>query len=122
VALVESIITTELVSEMSRIADEVHVDRAVVRYVRQLAEASREREHVRLGISARGCLALVRVSKTWAAAAGRAHVVPEDVAELAHPVLRHRLILDGEAQFRGVEVGHVIDDLLDAVPVPTVRA
>ena len=111
----------ELVTEMSRIADEVYVDRAVISYVRQLAEASREAEHVRLGISARGCLALIRVTKTWAAAAGRTHVVPEDVAELAHPVLSHRLILDGEAQYRGIAVEAVVDDLLDRVPVPALR-
>jgi MoxR-like ATPase len=121
-ALVEPIMKIDLVSEMSRIADEVHVDRSVVTYVRQLAEASRDMEHVRLGLSPRGCLALIRVIKTWAVADGREHVVPEDVAELAHPVLGHRLILDGEAQFRGVEVDQVIDQLLDRVRVPSLRA
>ena len=121
-ALVEPIMKIDMVSEMSRIADEVHVDRAVVTYVRQLAEASRDMEHVRLGISPRGCLALIRVIKTWAAADGRGHVVPEDVAQLAHPVLGHRLILDGEAQFRGVEVDQVIDALLERVRVPSLRA
>jgi MoxR-like ATPase len=120
--LVEPIMKIDLVSEMSRIADEVHVDRSVITYVRQLAEASREMEHVRLGISARGCLALIRVIKTWAVADGREHVVPEDVAELARPVLGHRLILDGEAQFRGIEVDQVVEDLLARVPVPRVRA
>ena len=121
-ALVEPIMKIDLVTEMSRIADEVHVDRAVVTYVRQLAEASRDMEHVRLGLSPRGCLALIRVIKTWAVADGREHVVPEDVAELAHAVLGHRLILDGEAQFRGVEVDQVIDELLDRVRVPSLRA
>jgi MoxR-like ATPase len=121
-SLVEPIMKIDLVEEMSRIADEVHVDRAIVTYVRQLAEASRDMEHVRLGISPRGCLALIRVIKTWAVADGREHVVPEDVAELAHPVLGHRLILDGEAQFRGVEVDQVIDQLLDRVRVPSLRA
>jgi MoxR-like ATPase len=121
-ALVEPIMKIGLVEEMSRIADEVYVDRSVVTYVRELAEASRDMEHVRLGLSPRGCLALIRVIKTWAVADGREHVVPEDVAELAHPVLGHRLILDGEAQFRGVEVDQVIDELLNRVRVPSLRA
>ena len=121
-ALVEPIMKIELVTEMSRIADEVYVDRSVVTYIRQLAEMSRTMDHVRLGISARGCLALMRVIKTWAVADGREHVVPDDVAQLAHPVLSHRLILDGEAQFRGVAVDQVVNELLDRVPVPTVRA
>jgi MoxR-like ATPase len=121
-ALVEPIMKIGLVTEMRHIADEVHVDRSVVTYVRQLAEASRDMEHVRLGLSPRGCLALIRVIKTWAVADGREYVVPEDVAALAHAVLGHRLILDGEAQFRGVEVTQVIDELLDRVRVPSLRA
>jgi MoxR-like ATPase len=121
-SLVEPIMNISMIGEMSRIADEVYVDRAIVSYVRQLAEASRDMEHVRLGLSPRGCLALIRVIKSWAAADGREHVVPEDVVQLAHPVLGHRLILDGEAQFRGVEVDQVIDELLGRVRVPSLRA
>jgi len=120
-ALVEPMTTMDVITQMSRIADEVYVDRAVVTYIRQLAEASREQEHVRLGISPRGCLALIRVIKAWAAADGRDHAVPEDVAQLAHPVLSHRLILDGDAQFRGIDVEQVVDDLLGRVPVPSLR-
>ena len=75
----------------------------------------------RLGLSARGCLALVRVSKTWAAADGRDHVLPDDVKELAEPVLCHRLLLDAEAQFSGVTIETVIARLLDNVAPPTDR-
>ena len=90
----------------------MYVDRAVVRYVRQLAEASRELQHVKMGLSARGCLALVRVAKTWAAADGRTTVVPADITTLAAPVLCHRLLLDPQAQFSGVSVDDVIERLL----------
>ena len=77
--------------------------------------------HVKLGLSARGCLAFIRVAKTWAAADGRDHVVPDDVKELAEPVLSHRLLLDAEAQFTGVTVESVIGRLIDAVVPPTDR-
>ena len=107
-ALLEPVVDSAIVHEMSQIADRVYVDRALISYVRQLAEASRELEHVRLGLSARGCLALIRVAKTWAAADGRTHVVPQDVVTLASPVLCHRLILDAEAAFRGVTVDDVV--------------
>ena len=89
---------------MSGLADEVYVDPAVIGYVAELAEESRRQPHVKLGLSPRGCLALVRVAKTWAAADGRDHVVPDDVKDLAEPVLSHRLLLDAEAQFSGVDV------------------
>jgi MoxR-like ATPase len=120
-ALVKPIATTEHIERMIALATEVHVDRALVRYVRQIAEASRSHEQVSLGLSTRGCLALVRVAKTWAAAAGRGAVVPEDINVLAEPVLCHRLLLDPQAQFSGVAVTEVIADLLAAVPPPVDR-
>jgi MoxR-like ATPase len=121
-AMLEPVVDPAIVQEMSKIADRVYVDRAVISYVRQLAEASRDLEHVRLGLSARGCLALIRVAKTWAAADGRTHVVPQDVVTLASPVLCHRLILDAEAAFRGVTVDDVVQQLMAAVPAPSDRA
>jgi MoxR-like ATPase len=121
-ALLEPVVDPAIVQDMSKIADRVYVDRAVISYVRQLAEASRDLEHVRLGLSARGCLALVRVAKAWAAADGRTHVVPQDVVTLASPVLCHRLLLDAEAAFRGVTVDDVIQQLMAAVPAPLDRA
>jgi MoxR-like ATPase len=121
-ALLEPVVDPAIVQDMSKIADRIYVDRAVISYVRQLAEASRDLEHVRLGLSARGCLALVRVAKAWAAADGRTHVVPQDVVTLASPVLCHRLLLDAEAAFRGVTVDDVIQQLMAAVPAPLDRA
>jgi MoxR-like ATPase len=120
-ALVEPVITANTIAQMSGLADDVYVDPAVVSYVAELAEESRRQPHVRLGLSARGCLALIRVAKTWAATDGRNHVLPDDIKELAQPVLCHRLLLDAEAQFSGVTVEDVIGRLLDAVSPPTDR-
>ncbi len=120
-ALVAPAITAETIAQMSGLADDVYVDPAVVSYVAELAEESRRMPHVKLGLSARGCLAFVRVAKTWAAADGRDHVVPDDVKELAEPVLCHRLLLDAEAQFTGVTIESVISRLVDAVSPPTDR-
>jgi MoxR-like ATPase len=120
-ALVSPVITAKTIAQMSGLADDVYVDPAVISYVAELAEESRRQPHVRLGLSARGCLALIRVAKTWAAAVGRNHVLPDDVKELAQPVLCHRLLLDAEAQFSGVTVEDVIGRLLDSVSPPTDR-
>jgi MoxR-like ATPase len=106
---------------MSGLADDVYVDPAVLGYVAELAEESRRQPHVKLGLSARGCLAFIRVTKTWAAAEGRDHVIPDDVRVLAEPVLSHRLLLDAEAQFSGISVETVIGRLLDSVAPPTDR-
>ena len=120
-ALVTPVITAKTIAQMSGLADDVYVDPAVISYVAELAEESRRQPHVRLGLSARGCLAMIRVAKTWAAADGRNHVLPDDVKELAEPVLCHRLLLDAEAQFSGVTVEDVIGRLLDSVSPPTDR-
>jgi MoxR-like ATPase len=120
-ATIQPIITAATVAQMSELADQVHVDPAVVAYVSHLAEESRRHPQVKLGLSARGCLAFVRTAKTWALADGRNHIVPDDIKELAVPVLCHRLLLDAEAQFNGVTVEQVISQLLDDVAPPTER-
>ncbi len=119
---VGALITSKAVSEMSKAADDVHVDPAVLAYVSRLAEESRRAKHVKLGMSVRGCLALVRVAKTWAVADGRHYVVPDDIKELAVPVLSHRILLDAEAEFTGISVIDVIAQILAEVKPPAERA
>ena len=116
------VVTTQEIDQMTRLADAVHVDRAVISYVRRLAEASREIPDVRIGLSTRGCLAWIRAAKAWALAERRGHVVPEDIATLAHPVLGHRLLMESGALYGGTTSADVIDRLLAQVPVPRDRA
>ena len=116
------VVTAAVVTDMAALADEVHVDPAILAYVSRLAEESRRHPSVRLGLSVRGCLAFVRVAKTWAVSQGRDHVIPDDIKLLAEPVLNHRLILTAEAQFAEITVQQVIDQLLAQVPAPSERA
>ena len=96
------VVTADAVLEMAQLARTVHVDPSVNDYVSRLVDATRSATEVRLGVSVRGALALVRSAKTLAAASGRHYVVPDDVKSLAEPVLAHRLVLDPEAEFDGV--------------------
>jgi MoxR-like ATPase len=118
---VQPVITSGTIAQMSQLADEVYVDPAILTYVAELAEASRRHPQVRLGASVRGCLALVRTAKVWALAESRTQVIPDDIKALAQPVLSHRLILDAEAQFNGVTVAQVIDQLVTEVAPPLER-
>ena len=121
-ALVTPVITAATIAQMSGLADEVYVDPAVVGYVAELAEESRRQPHVQARALGRAAAwRFIRVAKTWAAADGRDHVVPDDIKDLAEPVLCHRLLLDAEAQFSGVTVETVIGRLLDDVAPPTDR-
>jgi MoxR-like ATPase len=116
------VITADVVAQMGSLADMVHVDNAVLAYISRIAEESRRHPHVKLGMSVRGCLAYVRCAKTWAASDGRGFVVPDDVKELAVPILSHRVLLDAESQFSGTTVEQVIGQILDEVQPPSQRA
>ena len=100
----------------------MHTDPAILAYVSRLAEETRRNKSTRLGVSVRGCLALVRAAKSWAVAHGRTFVIPDDVKELTLAVLAHRLLLTPEAQFGGVTAEQVIGEVLSIVPPPTERS
>jgi MoxR-like ATPase len=119
---IRPVVTSQQVAEMAQLVSGVHVDPAVLGYVSRLAEESRRHQHVKLGLSVRGCLAMVRTAKTWAASLGRNFVTPDDIKELAVPVLSHRILLDAEAQFSGTTVYEVIDAIMTTVVPPTERA
>ena len=115
------VVTADAVLEMAQLARTVHVDPSVNDYVSRLVDATRSATEVRLGVSVRGALALVRSAKTLAAASGRHYVVPDDVKSLAEPVLAHRLVLDPEAEFDGVTPSSVIGQLLLETSPPSDR-
>ncbi len=121
-ATLRPVITTGGVIDMTDLAAQVHIDAAVLDYVARLVEATREDVQTALGASVRGGLALVRCAKVWAAASGRGYVLPDDVKDLAVPVLAHRLILDTEAEFAGVTNIQVVERLLGSVHPPAHRA
>ncbi len=114
-------ITTEAVAEMADLVRDNHVDSAVLDYVQQLSEATRENPDTTLGVSTRGAIAMVRAARVWAASQGRNYVTPDDVKILAQPVWSHRVVLDPEAEFGGTSQASVVDKALDTVPPPQVR-
>jgi MoxR-like ATPase len=107
---------------MARLAANVHTDPSILTYISQIADATRRMPDVMLGLSIRGAMAYTRAAKTWAASVGRNFVLPDDVKELAIPLLSHRLILDPEAEFNGATVSSVINRVLDEVAPPADRA
>jgi MoxR-like ATPase len=118
---VKPLITSQAVSDMAALAAKVHADRALLAYVSRLGEETRRAPDVELGVSIRGCMALVRAAKTWAAANGRSYMVPDDVKSLALPVLGHRLMLTADAAYAGVTAEQVIARILSELPPPQER-
>jgi len=120
-AALSPVVTAAVVNDMAALADEVHVDDAILDYLSRIAEETRRHVSIRLGLSVRGCLAFIRCAKTWAISQGRNHVIPDDIKLLAQPVLNHRLLVTPEAQFAGITVEQVIGQILGEVSPPTER-
>ncbi|SFR87373.1 MoxR-like ATPase [Agromyces sp. CF514] len=118
---VEPQLGADEIVQMAAAARTVHVDPTIHDYVSRLVDATRTTREVRLGVSVRGALALIRAAKTHAAGRGRHYVVPDDVKALAEPVLAHRLILDAEAEFDGVTASNLIAQVLIETPPPSSR-
>jgi MoxR-like ATPase len=91
---------------------------ALVEYAVIITEATRQHPDVRYGASPRGSIALVRAAQAVAATYGRGFVTVDDIKEVAHPVLDHRLILTPDAELRQRRAEDIVDDLLDEIPVP----
>jgi MoxR-like ATPase len=91
-------------------------------YAVRLAAATRAHQAVRFGASPRGSIALVRAAQGLAATHGRDYVIPDDVKDVAQPVLGHRLVLTPEAELSRRQVSQVVAELLREVPAPTAVA
>ncbi len=125
--MVRRVLPLEDVEEIASLAASVHVDDRISRYLVQIVGATRRpaefrlqslAPHISFGASPRATLALAHVAKGHAFIQGRAFVIPEDVKAVAHDVLRHRLVLSYEATADQVTSDRIIDQILNAVPVP----
>ena len=96
----------------------VHVADVLRRYVVDVVRATRTSDEIQLGASPRAALALHRAAQALAAQRGRDFVKPDDIKELAVPVLAHRLILHAEARLRGRSTAEIIRTLVARVAVP----
>ena len=106
------------VRKLIGIVNQVYVSKAVQRYAVALATATRRSGELMLGASPRSTLHLVRAAKAVAAIAGRDYVLPDDVLDLAKPVLAHRLLPSVEAAMTGRSTTAILEGIVSTVPVP----
>jgi MoxR-like ATPase len=123
------ILDKSALQDLRRLADLVHVDETIERYMVSVVEATRPAKqptvgkdsiyrYINYGASPRAVIALHRCAKISALFAGNSFVKPEDVKRAAIPVLRHRLVLSYEAEADGLDADAVISRILSFVPVP----
>ena len=97
---------------------EVRVEPTIQNYLVTLVRKTRDNANLLWGASPRATVALLLASKALAALRGRDFVTPDDVRDVTHPVLRHRILLRAEAEIEGTTPDVVIDELLASVEVP----
>ena len=120
----EPVVDLEEFVEMRRLAEEVYVAEAVMRYVVDVTSATREHESVRLGASPRASRMLLAAARARAALQGRSYCAPDDVKALAPHVLAHRIIPSPEARRADGVNGSaspetkIVRGILGSVPVP----
>ena len=126
---VQPVLSTEQLSGLQRKADSVYVDPALIEYSVKLVTASRQPEsfglddlkrYILFGASPRASINMIIAGRALAFVRGRDYALPEDVRDVSHDVMRHRLVLSYEALSDNVEGDDILERLMEAVPMPEV--
>jgi len=115
----EAVATPEEIIAARDVVRNIYVDPAVSKYIVQLARATRAHQDVVLGISPRGSIALYHAAQARACCRGRDYCTPDDIKDMALPVLSHRLKLRQDARLRNLRPESIISGIIDSAYVPT---
>ncbi len=118
---VETVLDPDSVLELRTVPESVRVDDDLLSYIVDLARATREDRRVAVGVSPRGTQRLFEAARAAAVISGREYVTPDDIVDIAEPVLAHRLILTPDAAVRDIDKRTVVREAIESVPVPTLE-
>jgi len=116
----QAVITPEIFRAMQASVEEVYVDPDIRRYIVDLVAATRHHHQVVVGVSPRGSLALLKLTRAWAAIQGREFVIPDDIKSFTQPTLAHRLLLDPNLWGTKKTENAVIEEVVSSIPVPVI--
>ncbi|MCO5239085.1 MAG: MoxR family ATPase [Chitinophagaceae bacterium] len=114
----DAILSASQISELRRLARSVRIEEKLLQFIARIVTATRSHKAIYLGASPRASLAIMTSAKATAAIQGRDFVTPEDILEMAAPVLRHRIILTPEKEMEGVTEDDVIKEIIQTLEIP----
>ena len=115
---VGKILSTAQIAEYRNILHQVLTDPRLVEFIAKIVNATRNNPSLFLGASPRASLAILRAAKANAAIKGRDFVKPEDILEMAAPVMRHRIILTPEKEMEGITPDGLIQNIISNIEIP----
>lgn len=115
---VREVVHKEEILSMQEEVRNIHVEDSILEYVTSLATATREEEMIRLGVSPRGALAVVKMAKAHAYLSGRDYVTPENVQKVFVDVCAHRLIMNPRARISELTASDVLKSIMTKVKSP----
>ncbi len=115
---IETVISLDELNTLRESVDHIKVEESISQYLLQIILATRNHQHVGLGVSTRGTLHYARIARALAILEGRDYVIPEDIKKLAVPVMSHRIILNTKAQYSDISSKNIIREILDFEKVP----
>jgi MoxR-like ATPase len=118
--MLQAVVTPQAFAGMRRYIEDVYVHPDVQRYMVDLAGMSRHHPQVAIGASPRGSVALLKLTRAWAAIHGRNYVLPDDVKQFAAAALSHRIILEPSLWGSKTVEETVIEEIVRSVPVPVI--
>lgn len=115
---IRAVLTAEKLKSLRSAVEKVLVEPQLLEYIAQIVAATRQSPWITLGASPRASLAILNASKALAAIRGRDFITPDDIKEVAVPVLRHRILLTPEKEIDGTSTDTIICQLIDKAEVP----
>lgn len=118
---VQPVVTAEDIIHARSQVEQIYVADQIFEYIARLAEATRNHQYIKLGLSPRGTIALLRMTKATALLKGRNYVVPDDVIYSFKDVVLHRLIFNSKAKINVISDEQVLKDITSTVQVPRIN-
>jgi MoxR-like ATPase len=115
---VQQLVTPAQITEYRNITNQVIIDPKLVEFIAKIVNQTRNNSSLYLGASPRASLAILRSAKANAAIMGRDFVTPEDIIEMAVPVMRHRIILTPEKEMEGFTADELINEIISRIEIP----
>ena len=118
---VKGVATKNEIILAKKTVDDIYVSDEVMAYIAALANATRNYSSIKLGLSPRGSIALLKISKATALLKGRDYVIPDDILYCFEDVVKHRLIFESRAKLNGTTHSQIIQTIISSVQVPRIN-